>query len=378
MDQYSLDGMSWNLTPAPTAMPGNLAERNAELWASPQGFIKAALAHQAQVSNTPEGQWVKFNIGPHRYEGLLDAAGEVQRVRTWMDSPVLGDVLMEFQYSGYRDFPAATGVVRFPARLRRGIAGFPWYELDISAVRVNAGTAFSVPPAIAANPAPSVGMIEVTELAPGVWNFGGGSHNTVVVEQRRGLVIIEAPLNEERSLAILAEIRRRFGDRKLRGVVNTHTHFDHAGGLRTFVAEGVPVITHERNAAYFRTAWQQPHTLNPDRLAKSSRRPRFEVFTGKLLLADDSRPVELHSILGSGHNDAFVMAWLPVQKILVEADAWTPTPPGAKPPATVNPLWLNLDENIRRLGIEVRHIQPLHGVMRTVDEFRAALLPPAG
>ena len=66
------------------------------------------------------------------------------------------------------------------------------------------------------------------------------------------------------------------------------------------------------------------------------------------------------------------------QKLLVEGDAWTPTPPGAKPPAVVNPLWLNLDENIRRLGLEVTHIQPLHGSMRTMDEFRAALQPPGG
>jgi hypothetical protein len=138
----------------------------------------------------------------------------------------------------------------------------------------------------------------------------------------------------------------------------------------------VPVITHEANAAYYRTAWEQPRNLNPDRLAKSRRKPVFQTFDDKLLLDDPARPVELHAIRGSGHNDAFAMAWLPKEKILVEADAYTPTPAGAKPPATVNPLWLNLDENIRRLGLEVERIQPLHGSARTIDEFRAALIAP--
>lgn len=375
MDQYAVDGLSWNLTPAPTAIPTNLVERNAELWGSPQGFVKAALAHDAKVGMDKEGRRIEFRVGAYRYWGSISNGGEVRVVNTWMDSPVLGDVPISFEYSDYRDFPTSTGTVRFPARIRRKVGGFPWYDLAVTAVRTNTATAFDVPPEIRANPVPSVSTVEVTTLAPGVWNFGGASHNTVVVEQSAGLLVIEAPLNEERSIAVLAEIRKRFGERKILGVVNTHVHFDHAGGLPTFVAAGVPVITHEANAAYYRTAWRQPRTLNPDRLAKSKRQPRFQTFTDKLLLPDGTRPVEIHAIQGSGHNDAFAMAWLPVEKILVEADAFTPTPAGAKPPAVVNPLWLNLDENIRRLGLPVERIQPLHGSARTLEEFRAALAP---
>jgi glyoxylase-like metal-dependent hydrolase (beta-lactamase superfamily II) len=189
-------------------------------------------------------------------------------------------------------------------------------------------------------------------------------------------VVIEAPLNEERSTAILAELRQRFGKRRIVGVVNTHAHFDHAGGLRAFVAAGVPVITHEANAAYYATAWKQPRELNPDRMAKSRRHASFRTFTDKLVLEDAARPVEIHAIQGSGHNDAFAMIWLPAEKILIEADAYTPTPAGAKPPPVVNPLWLNLDENIRRLNLPVERIQPLHGAVKTIGEFRAALVAP--
>jgi len=370
MDQYARHGVSWNLAPGPVAMPTNLAERNAELWASPQGFVKAALANHPQIKLLEDGSMrVAFALGKYRYAGEFNRAHELTLVSTFMDSPVLGDTPIEFRYSGYRDF----GGLRFPVLIERRVAGLPWYRLTVSDVRVNTAQPFEVPAEIAANPAPPVARIEVSELAPGVLLFGGGTHNTVVVEQDKGLLVIEAPLGEERSQAILAEIVARFGTKKILGVVNTHTHFDHAGGLRTFIAAGIPVITQQRNASWFEAAWQHPHTLHPDRLAQSPRRARFRTFTDKLLLDDVQRPVELYALVGSGHNDAFAMAYLPKQQLLVEADAWTPTPPGAKPAAVVNPLWINLYENLQRLGLEVRTIAPLHGAPQTIDALRDAI-----
>jgi glyoxylase-like metal-dependent hydrolase (beta-lactamase superfamily II) len=369
MDQYAVDGMSWNLALGPTAIPANLVERNAELWASPQGFIKAAIANKASVQRDKEGVVVSFNMGKHRFEGRVDLQGEVDWVRTYMDSSVLGDTLMEFQYGNYRDFDG----VRFPAHIVRRVADLPWYDLTVSAVRVNTAAPFAVPPEVAANPSPSLGNVEVSELAPGVFLFGGGSHNSVIVDQEDGLVVIEAPHNEERSLAVIAKVRERFPKRKIQRVINTHAHFDHAGGLRTYVAEGATVVTHERNAAYYETAWRQPRTLNADRLATAKRKPSFETFTDKLVLEDASRPIEIHTIEGSGHNDAFAMVYLPVQKILIEADAWTPSPPGAKPPSIVNPLWINLARNIERLGLDVQRFAPLHGAVQDWAAFRAAI-----
>jgi glyoxylase-like metal-dependent hydrolase (beta-lactamase superfamily II) len=372
MDQYARDGVTWNLAPGPVAIPANLAERNAELWASPQGFIKAALTHQPKIKVTEDGiAHVSFMLGPYRYEGEINRASEVTRVKTWMDSPVLGDTPIEFRYSEYRDFDG----LWFPVFIERRVAGQPWYKLTVSDVRINTAQPFDVPAEIVANPAPSTARIEVSELAPGVLLFGGGSHNSLVIEQGKGLLVIEAPLGEERSLAILAEIRARFGARRILGVINTHTHFDHAGGLRTFVAAGIPVITHQRNAAYYEEAWKRPRTLNPDRLAKSPRRAHFRTFTDKLLLDDADRPVEVHAITGSGHNDAFALVYLPKQRLLVEADAWTPTPAGAKPPASVNPLWINLYENVRRLGLDVQTIAPLHGVAQSFEALRQAIQP---
>jgi hypothetical protein len=66
------------------------------------------------------------------------------------------------------------------------------------------------------------------------------------------------------------------------------------------------------------------------------------------------------------------MVFLPKEGILIEGDAWTPA---ATPPATPSPLWVNLHQNIERLGLPVQRIAPLHGTMQTLDGLRAAIAP---
>jgi len=371
MDQFAVKGYSWNLTPAITAMPTNLAERNAELWSSPQGFVKAARTHAAVIGRAPGGNvTATFTIeGGGRYEGVISAAGDVLRVRTAIDSPVTGDTPIEWRFSEYRDF----GGVRFPARIERVVAGLPWYDLRVSAVRINDAAAFDVPAEVVATPVPVVTNVTVTELAPGLLFLGGTTHNTVVVAQAGGIVVVEAPLTEARSEAVIAKVRELFPGQAITQVINTHTHFDHAGGLRTYVDEGVPVVTHARNAAYYQRVWAAPRSIAPDRLARSRRTPRFTTFTTKLALADPQHPIEIHAITGSGHNDAFAMVFLPKDGVLIEGDAWTPTAPGAKPPATPSPLWINLLENVERLKLPVERIAPLHGAVQTLADLRAAV-----
>lgn len=369
MDQFSLNGMSWNLTPAPSAIPTNLAERNAELWASPQGFVKGALAHHARVWKDGQGWRASFRAGAYEYSGSLTNAGDVRAVFSTIDSPVLGDTPIEFRYSDYREFDG----VRFPAHIERRVAGMPWYELDVSVVRVNTARAFEVPAEIAANPVPSVAGIEVTSLAPGLLVFGGGTHNSVIVEQATGIVVIEAPLNEQRSEAVIARVHALFPGRPISAVINTHAHFDHAGGLRTYVDEGIPIVTLERNAAYYQKAWSGPRTLNPDRLAKSRKQAMFRTFTDQLRLDDPVHPLALYAIEGSGHDDAIAMVYLPRDRVLVEADVWTPTPPGAVPPKVINPLWVNLYDNVQRLKLDVQRVAPLHGKAQDFATLRAAV-----
>lgn len=370
LEQYMMNGITWNVAAngSAQAIPANLAERMAEIWTTPQGFVRAAQQHRAIVTPQPNGEAnVAFGIDGFRYEGVINSRGEVIRVRTWMDSPVLGDAPLEWRFLDYRDFDG----VHFPARIERIADGFPWYELEVRRVRVNSVQAFAIPTDIERDPVPSVSEVNAEIISPGVFYFTGSSHHSVVIEQAEGIVVIEAPLNEERSLAVIAKICDVIPGKPITHVINTHVHFDHAGGLRTYASEGATIVSAAANVTYLRRAWSNPRTLNPDRLANSGREATFTGFQGKLVLPDDDRPIEVHEIVGSGHSDAFAMVYLPKQKALIQGDAWTPAPAPAS--SATNPFWLNLYDNIERLKLDVHRIAPLHGTMQSINDLRAAI-----
>ena len=107
----------------------------------------------------------------------------------------------------------------------------------------------------------------------------------------------------------VTEIKETIPNKPIRYVINSHVHFDHSGGLCTYVDEGATVVTHQMNQPYFEQAWAAPRTLNPDRLAQSKKAAKFETVTDKHVLTDSKRNIEIRSIAGSGHNDAFLMIY---------------------------------------------------------------------
>jgi hypothetical protein len=94
VDQYVSGGTAWNVAaagnaaPAPSAQPAAVEERLAEIWASPQGFLKAAKANNATSQAADNGTDVSFTIGgKYRYVGTINANNQLERVQTWIDKP---------------------------------------------------------------------------------------------------------------------------------------------------------------------------------------------------------------------------------------------------------------------------------------------------
>lgn len=374
VDQYVAAGYAWNRQvvaanaqplPAATAQPATIAERAAEIWSTPQGFIKAAQANGATVN----GNELSFTVdGKWRCVGWLNAAGQVERIQTWVPTPVLGDTLVETRFEGYRDFNG----IPFPSRILRSQGGHPVLDLQVGEVKAGAVAGLDVPQNVReAKPAPVT--VNLAKLADGVHYVTGGTHHSVVIEQRDHLVLVEAPLSEERSQAVLAKLKAEFPNKPVRTLINTHAHFDHSGGLRTLVAEGATIVTVEPNRAFYESAWAAPRTLEPDQLAKEPRAPSFQTFRGKLVINDGSRAIEIHEIAGSGHNDAFALVYLPQSRILVQADAYTPLPANAPRSTSLNPYTVNLYQNVERLKLDVAQVAALHGPgVVTLADLRAA------
>ena len=131
--------------------------------------------------------------------------------------------------------------------------------------------------------------VTAEKLADGVYYLKGGSHHSVAIEQADHVVVVEAPLDEARSSAVIAKVKETIPGKPIRSIVNSHVHFDHSGGLRTYVAEGATVVTHEMNRPYYEKAWAAPRTLNPDSLARAARPAAFDTFAEKHVLTDGRR-----------------------------------------------------------------------------------------
>jgi glyoxylase-like metal-dependent hydrolase (beta-lactamase superfamily II) len=68
------------------------------------------------------------------------------------------------------------------------------------------------------------------------------------------VVVLEGGQSEARGLAILAETKRLFSNKRIRYVVNSHPHFDHAGGLAPFAGEGITILTDDNNKYFLENA----------------------------------------------------------------------------------------------------------------------------
>src|SRR5712691_4438232 len=89
--------------PPAAPQPGAAVERMLALWATPQGFVKAAMANNATTRKANGGTEVSFTVGSkYKMTGILNAQNQVERVQTWMDQPIVGDMLVETTYSGYK------------------------------------------------------------------------------------------------------------------------------------------------------------------------------------------------------------------------------------------------------------------------------------
>ncbi len=343
-----------------------------EVWVTPLGFLKGALQNNATVTaKTVEGK--KMNLvsylvdKKYKVNGYLDDQNMVAKVETWVDNPVLGDMPVEATYSGYQEFHG----LKFPTKIVEKQGGYPVFDLTIT--DANKNVVAGVPPPVkeVAPPNPFFGVDEQL-VADDVYYFTGGTHHSVIVNFNDYVVVIEAPLDEARSNAVISEVKKLYYNKPIRYLINTHAHFDHAGGIRTYAAEGATILTYQMNKPYYEKTFALPRTLNPDKLSQSKKRAIIEAVPEKRVLTDGTHTIELYHV-PNNHNEGMLIAYLPKEKIVVEADLFTPPAAGAKPPDPPSPYTLSLVENLDRLKLNYDKILPLHGRLTNKEELMKAI-----
>jgi glyoxylase-like metal-dependent hydrolase (beta-lactamase superfamily II) len=360
-----------NIAPANNAWAQQL-----EIWITPWGFLKGAAANNATVKSQSMGG-KKYNVVtwmtpqkapagiPYKVVGYINDQNLVERVETWLENPIFGDMLVEALYTEYRD---ANGV-KYPASIVQKRGGSATFEAQILGINANPRNIAQLvtPPAGGQRGGPPLGAGAGAAAAPasekladGVYRLNG-AYNAMAIEFKDHIVLFEGgPQSEARAMAIIAEARKVIPNKPIRYSILTHHHFDHSSGLPALVAEGVTIITHDANKAFFERALNAPRTLAPDSMSKSGKKPKIETIAEKRVLQDETRTVEIHHVTGLPHADGMLMVYLPKEKILAYADMFnlpTPDNPVPNPPVTGTMVFL---ENMERLKLEPERILSVH------------------
>ena len=159
------------------------------------------------------------------------------------------------------------------------------------------------------------------KLGDGVFKIGG-NYTSLAVDMGDHVLVVESGQNDARGTSVMAAAKQAIPNKPIRFVVNSHPHFDHAGGLAAAVAEGATILTHRNNEQVLERLLAGPRTLIGDSLSKVTNR-RQDVVTGvddrDVRKGSNGKVVELHRVPNE-HSDGMLVVYLPAEKALWSAD----------------------------------------------------------
>jgi glyoxylase-like metal-dependent hydrolase (beta-lactamase superfamily II) len=351
------------------------------IWTTPWGFLKAAAANNATVREQRGQQIVSFSPAnfkspsgqSYTVTGWIDKQNLVTRVETRVEHAVAGDLLVEFEYSNYQNMNG----VQVPARIAQRQAGMPTFEAAVTSATANPANLAELltpPPAAgrggapagapppgqagrgAAGGAPAIAAPPVEKLGEGVFKIGG-NYVALAIDMGNHILVVESGQNDARGTAVMTAARQAIPNKPIRFVVNSHPHFDHAGGLAAAVAEGARILTHRNNERVLEQLLSGPRTLIGDSLSKVSKRPADAVEgvpDRDVRKGTNGKVVELH-LIPNEHSDGLLAVYLPAEKVLWTADITIVNPT----PANLGVV-RSLIETLDRLKLDFDTFIPSH------------------
>jgi hypothetical protein len=365
-----LDGdIAYNAAPDGTlTRAGDAAarDRRIELLHHPITVVRAALDPAATIANPrTEGNEQLVDITTPKGDALTLAVDQSthlpSRVLSMGSNANMGDVAIVTTFSDYEDVSG----VKLPRRLTTMMDKYLQFDLQVSKNTLDGDIAdLAVPASVKSSPAPAPPAVVVTvePVAKGIWWLAGsGNHRSVVFEFDDHLVLYEVPVNEVRSKGVIDKART-LSTKPLTKAIVSHHHFDHSGGLRVAVAEGLTIVTHRANEAFFKDLLARKHTIVPDALQTNPKAATFEFVDDQMALKDKSMEVQLYHLLDNPREGTNLFAYVPRERMLVQADLYDAS--------WQQHLWgENVLTNLAQRKLKIERSVPVHGVIEPFDQM---------
>jgi glyoxylase-like metal-dependent hydrolase (beta-lactamase superfamily II) len=285
---------------------------------------------------------------------------------------VAGDAVQETVFPNYR---TVNGIKVPTGRVTRR-AGELIEEVNYEEVVFNARpdeSAFTRPDDLEELPAPTPAPVRETKLADGVYLFESSS-NSLVVEFNDHVMVVEPYAGGRGAKSIINKIKEMFPNKSIKYVVVTHHHDDHSGGVRSYIAEGVSLVTTAANQSYFERMAASTFTISRDDQTNAKRKPVFDfVRNKKRTFTDGNQIVEIIDIGPNPHAQEMLIAYLPKAKLVFQGDLVNLPANGKYRPTTVNESTVHFFQAIKKLGLNVERIAAVHGPSTSLDDLRKAI-----
>ncbi len=195
------------------------------------------------------------------------------------------------------------------------------------------------------------------EVAEGVWHIGGGGTYAMFVEMDDHVVAVGGTAAVAQAVP---ELRKAVTGKPIRYGVLTHHHSDHVLGVPTYVAEGATVLAATAHEQVVRDAAGDEGEL------------KLETVDSTRVLSDGQRRVEIVDIGPTAHTEHLLVAWLPDEGILFEADHFAMPRTGPVPPAVSSTH--TFARALARHGLKPQRILSSHSpVPGTMGDLEAAV-----